>query len=336
MGANAKRQESEAMGKARLPGSVDTRLSRVRAALLQWFDGEQLVLPWRQARTPYAVLVSEFMLQQTQRERVAPKFVAFMARFPDLPSLAQASTADVIRAWSGLGYNSRALRLQQIARRLVSANEALPRDIASLRTLPGVGEYTAQAISCFAYDEPVACIDTNVRRVLARIFCAADSQSKAEISALADRALVRARPGDWNAALMDLGALICKARTPLCGRCPVARWCAARPSFVREEQSKLLRVAEEPARYRVPPRPRRPEPPLAASDRFLRGRIVQVLRELPVGASLSLEELAVRVSGMALPPQTERVLDLAGRLLREGLLVTVEEPSGSPRYRLPD
>lgn len=335
MESKQKRQSYAASAAAELPDRFADRLPRVQAALLAWFDAEQIVLPWRQGRTPYAVLVSEFMLQQTQRERVAPKFVAFMRRFPDLRALAAASTADVIRAWSGLGYNSRALRLQQIARHLVAADATLPRDAASLRALPGVGEYTAQAISCFAYDEPVACIDTNVRRVLSRVFCGSDSQSKADIEVLAERALVRERPGDWNGALMDLGVLICRARTPLCPRCPVAEWCAARPMLAAEGQTELLRVAEPAAAYRPRARPRRSEPPFAASDRYLRGRIVEALRELPQGAALSLDELALRASGMALPPQTERVQELAGRLVRDGLIAMDDDGRGA-RYRLPE
>ncbi|HZQ38575.1 MAG TPA: A/G-specific adenine glycosylase [Dehalococcoidia bacterium] len=317
------------------PDGVAERLPRVQAALLAWFDAEQIALPWRQGRSPYAVLVSEFMLQQTQRERVIPKFLAFMERFPDLRTLAAASTADVIRAWSGLGYNSRALRLQQIARQVVTTGGALPSDVEALRCLPGVGEYTAQAISCFAFDEPVACVDTNVRRVLARIFGAAERLSKAGVAVLASRALVRDRPADWNGALMDLGARICRARAPLCGNCPVARWCAARAAFSTEAGSALPRVAEAKPGYRTASRPKRQQPPFTASDRYLRGRIVAVLVELPDGATLAIEDLAVRASGMALPPQTERVRELASRLVREGLIALAENGAGAAGYRLP-
>lgn len=336
METKQKRWVDGASGDAPLPNGFAERLAAVQAALLAWFGAEQVALPWRQGRTPYAVLVSEFMLQQTQRERVAPKFEAFLQRFPDLRSLADASTADVIRGWSGLGYNNRAVRLQQVARRLVSANTPLPRDVAALRSLPGVGEYTAQAISCFAYDEPVTCIDTNIRRVLGRIFAGAEEQSKAEIAALAERALVRERAADWNAALMDLGALICRARTPLCPRCPVASWCAARAAGELSDRAELSRVAERRVLYRSARRPRRPEPPFSASDRYLRGRIVAVLRELPDGASLPLEELALRATGMALPPQTERVEALACRLRRDGLIVADDAGTGACRYRLPE
>ncbi len=336
MEAKQKRRADGASGAAPLPHGFEERLAGVQAALLAWFDTEQLALPWRQGRTPYAVLVSEFMLQQTQRERVAPKFEAFLQRFPDLRSLAAASTADVIRAWAGLGYNNRAVRLQQIARRLTAENALLPREVAALRSLPGVGEYTAQAISCFAYDEPVACIDTNVRRVLGRIFAGAEDLSKAEIAMLAERALVRERAADWNAALMDLGALVCRARAPLCPQCPVAGWCAMRSAMDVNGRAGLPRVAEHRASYRTAPRPRRPEPPFSASDRYLRGRIVAVLRELPDGASLPLEELALRATGMALPPQTERVEELASRLLREGLIAAGNDGTGAARYRLPD
>jgi A/G-specific adenine glycosylase len=321
---------------ALLPEAVESAGS-IQAALLAWFDAQQVQLPWRQGRDAYAVLVSEFMLQQTQRERVVPKYREFMLRFPNLATLAAASTADVIRAWAGLGYNSRALRLQQIARRLCAAGEPIPAGLDRLRDLPGVGDYTARAVSCFGYDQPVACVDTNVRRVLGRI-CSGlvEAREPAATSlALAERMLVRERAADWNAALMDLGALICRARTPACERCPVARWCTARPAFQEASDAPLRRVAEPPASYRAGGAGPRSHGSFAASDRYLRGRIVAVLRSLSDGVALPIDDLAREATGMGLPPQTERVQTLVDRLVHEGLVVVVQRCSGEPAYQLP-
>ncbi|HLZ71574.1 MAG TPA: A/G-specific adenine glycosylase [Dehalococcoidia bacterium] len=276
------------------------------------------------------------MLQQTQRERVAPKYRAFMLRFPDLAALARASAADVIREWAGLGYNSRALRLHQAARRIMNEpGGCIPPALGRLRELPGVGEYTARAILCFGFNQPVACVDTNVRRVLRRIFdgrSEAPSASSAD-NALAERVLVRGRAADWNAALMDLGALVCRARAPSCGHCPVSSWCAARPRLASED-SAPRKVAEASATYGAKPRRAHSQAPFAASDRFLRGRIVDVLRRLPDGEALPLADLALLASGMALPPQTERVARLADRLVRIGLIEGIAT-GGETRFRLP-
>jgi A/G-specific adenine glycosylase len=171
--------------------------------LLTWFAEHARDLPWRRTRDPYAILVSEVMLQQTQVERVQPRYLRWLDRWPTVSSLAAADTADVLRAWQGLGYNRRALNLQRAARVVVA--EGWPRD---LTTLPGVGEYTAAAVRNFAFGDDVLPRDTNVRRVEARTghtFGAHSAQ-----------------------ALMDLGATVCLARVPRCGVCPLAEKCPSR------------------------------------------------------------------------------------------------------------
>src|SRR5213596_2291787 len=168
--------------------------------LLAWFAENERDLPWRRTRDPYAVLVSEVMLQQTQAARVVPRFVAWLERWPMIEALAAAPTADVLREWQGLGYNRRALNLQRAARE-VTAN-GWPAD---LTTLPGVGRYTADAVACFAFGRPVLPVDVNIRRVLDRTGFAFD-HSCAQ-------------------ALMDLGATVCIARVPRCGECPLADEC---------------------------------------------------------------------------------------------------------------
>jgi A/G-specific adenine glycosylase len=191
-----------------------------RDALLRWYDRVRRPLPWRATRDPYALLVSEVMLQQTQAARVVPYYEAFLARFPDAAALAAAPARDVLAAWSGLGYNRRALALQAAARAV--AAEGWPED---LTRLPGVGPYTAAAVGSFAWDRQVAAVDTNVTRVISRWDGAAPAGR-----ALAGRAaewLPRGRAAEFNQAMMELGATVCTARAPRCGECPLAPGCAA-------------------------------------------------------------------------------------------------------------
>jgi len=171
--------------------------------LLAWFAESGRDLPWRQTRDPYAILVSEVMLQQTQAARVVPHYLAWLERWPTVDTLADASTADVLRAWQGLGYNRRALSLQRAARE-VAAN-GWPDDLTEL---PGVGRYTEDAVACFAFGRPVLPVDVNVRRVLERTRDSFDHTCAQ--------------------ALMDLGATVCIARVPRCGECPLAEECPSR------------------------------------------------------------------------------------------------------------
>jgi A/G-specific adenine glycosylase len=205
----------------------------LEAELLAWFAEHGRELPWRRTRDPYAILVSEVMLQQTQVARVVPRYLAFLRRWPTVDSLAAASPGDVIREWQGLGYNRRAINLHRAARQV--AGEGWPEDLTDL---PGVGRYTADAVARFAFDWPVLPVDTNVRRVLQR---------------------TGADFGPASAhALMDLGATICLARVPRCETCPLAERCPSRGrrypaerrqssfegSFRQRRARTLRRVAE--------------------------------------------------------------------------------------------
>ena len=178
-------------------------LSRVEAALLEWYERNGRDLPWRHTRDPYAILVSEVMLQQTQVERVVPRYLAWLERWPTVEALAAASPADVIREWQGLGYNRRGLNLHRAAQQIAAAG--WPDDLTEL---PGVGPYTAAAVASFALGRPVLPIDTNVRRVQERTGASFSSESAQ--------------------ALMDLGATVCRARVPRCPVCPLAEECPAR------------------------------------------------------------------------------------------------------------
>ncbi|MBM3947476.1 MAG: A/G-specific adenine glycosylase, partial [SAR202 cluster bacterium] len=154
-----------------LPQLGKERVTRLQSAVLDWFAVNQRDMPWRRTRDPYLVLLSEVMLQQTQVARVLPKYLEFVERFPTVRHLAGAPLAEVIRAWSPLGYNLRAVRLHRAAQLIVERHGGVvPREPAELRAIPGLGEYSAAAVACFAYEEPVGVVDTNVRRVLTRVF----------------------------------------------------------------------------------------------------------------------------------------------------------------------
>lgn len=202
---------------------------RFKRALLRWFRGNGRELPWRATRDPYRVLVSEFMLQQTQVSRVLDYYDRFLARFGSVEQLARARPSAVREAWDGLGYYRRAANLHRLARTVVRDHGGrIPDDPAALRALPGVGRYTAGAVAAFAYERRSAAVDTNVARVLRRVFRPArGTLDDRKVWRLAEHILPRDRRVAWefNQALMDLGARICTARSPRCSVCPVRRAC---------------------------------------------------------------------------------------------------------------
>jgi A/G-specific adenine glycosylase len=194
----------------------------IRTKLTRWYRRAKRDLPWRRTRDPYAIWISEIMLQQTRVAVVIPYYDRFLQRFPDVATLAQAPEEELLGMWGGLGYYSRARNLQKAARQIVEL-ETFPRDYASLRELAGVGDYTAAALASIAFGLPHAVVDGNVRRVIARLV----NDSHANPQALADRLLDRRDPARWNQALMELGATVCLPREPRCDHCPVAEHCAA-------------------------------------------------------------------------------------------------------------
>lgn len=207
-----------------------------RRALLRHFDETRRELPWRSARTPYRVLVSEIMLQQTRAATVAPYYERWLRRFPEWKTLAAASRDDVLLAWKGLGYYARATNLHRTASVVRDRHGGrLPRDPALLRTLPGVGEYTAGAVASIAFGVPVPAVDGNARRVLSRLLDA-PRPSASRLRAEAARLLDPERPGDFNEALMELGATVCTPKSPRCDTCPVAAHCRARAAGTAQER----------------------------------------------------------------------------------------------------
>jgi A/G-specific adenine glycosylase len=196
-------------------------LTNTQAAVLEWGDRTRRDLPWRRTRDPWAVLVSEFMLTQTQVARVIPKWEAFMTRWPDPVAGTAAPLGEVIAAWSGLGYNRRAVFLHRAAAVIAQQyGGSVPAELDALIALPGVGPYTARAVLAFAFEQTVGVVDTNAGRVLARAV-AGRTLGGQEVQALADGMVPTAQAWAWNQAVLDLGATVCTARRPGCGRCPL-------------------------------------------------------------------------------------------------------------------
>jgi A/G-specific adenine glycosylase len=221
------------------------RVERLRVLLLEWYGRHRRDLPWRRTRDPYAIWVSEIMLQQTRVAAVVERYEEFVRRFPTVYALAEAAEEDVLSVWSGLGFYRRARMLHKAARVVATSGKGrMPGSAADLRSLPGVGGYTAAAIASIAYGELIAVVDGNVERVLCRVAgWDADGEHGRKVQELAGRLVDEGRPGDFNQAMMELGATVCLPRNPQCLACPVAEFCRTRgehkaapraPSVVRE------------------------------------------------------------------------------------------------------
>jgi A/G-specific adenine glycosylase len=221
-------------------------LSDLRRRLNDWYARHARSLPWRRTRDPYRIWVSEIMLQQTRVAAALPYYERFLERFPDLASLARAPESDLLAAWSGLGYYTRARNLQRAARDILALG-AFPRDYDALRALPGVGDYTAAAIASIAFHRPHAVVDGNVVRVLTRL--ANDPSDVRSIATrrrlreVAEILLDRARPGAFNQALMELGATVCLPQRPDCAHCPIAAHCEAHAHGTESQLPVKLRRA---------------------------------------------------------------------------------------------
>jgi A/G-specific adenine glycosylase len=219
------------------PSSVNSAVSlkdlvHVRGALLRWYDEHRRDLPWRETRDPYRIWVSEIMLQQTRVAAVLDHYRIFLERFPNVQALAAASEDAVLAAWSGLGYYRRARMLHQAAQQIIEKHGGcFPRNSEALLALPGIGRYTAAAIASIAFAEPVAVVDGNVERVLERFI--GINLTTPQIWQHAQALLANSRPGDFNQAMMELGATVCVPREPRCPMCPVRKWCVTQQSMER-------------------------------------------------------------------------------------------------------
>ena len=286
-----------------------SRKSAITSSLLRWYRKHGRDLPWRGEKDPYRILVSEIMLQQTQVSRVLTKYPEFLKQFPTFTQLARARTSRVIRAWRGMGYNNRALRLHELSKRVVTdLSGRLPRDVDELMDLPGLGRYTAHAMACFAFRKSVPVVDTNVERVLRRLYptdVLIVRGKKSGIWTLAESHLPRSSVHDWNQALMDLGATICTASAPKCDKCPLSTKC---PSAFKPARRGSTRSTPEPGRGGIP-------------NRIYRGRAVEALRNLKRGERITPMRLARSIKP-DFRRRDRRWFDLLVRgLERDGLLL---------------
>jgi A/G-specific adenine glycosylase len=282
-------------------------------ALLGWFAQQRRDLPWRRTRDPWAVLVSESMLQQTQVARVVPRYEAFLTRWPTPVACAQASVGEVVAAWSGLGYNRRAVNLHRCATEVRERHGGVvPGELDALLRLPGVGPYTARAVLAFAFEaDGFGVLDTNAARVLARWH--GRTLRRAEAQRAADASVPPGSGWAWNQAMLDLGATVCSAREPRCERCPVVSWCAwgAAGAVDPDPSRGSAGVSVSQSRF-------------AGSDRQGRGRLVAAMTEGPVAA----ERLA---TVMGWPTDPARAVRVAATVVADGLADV--DPTGA--YRLP-
>jgi len=273
----------------------------VSGSLLSWAADRGRDLPWRRTRDPWAVLVSEVMLQQTQVARVVPAWESFLARFPDVETCAAAGVAEVIGQWAGMGYNRRAVFLHRAAVAVVERHDGVvPDDLTALLALPGIGPYTARALLAFAFERDVGVVDTNAARVLAR--WAGHRLTPREVQAAADAAVPAGEGWAWNQAMLDLGATVCTARRPACDDCPVRSGCAwARAGCPAPDPAVgSAGVSRGQSRFE-------------GSDRQGRARLVDALR---AEGSVSARVLAERAGW---PDDPERARRAAASLVADGL-----------------
>lgn len=277
----------------------------VQRRLLAWYAKHRRDLPWRKTHDSYRILVSEIMLQQTQVDRVIPKYHTFLKAFPSLDALARAPQAKVIVLWSGLGYNRRARNLHQLAKTVVKDfGGDLPRTPQELQQLPGIGPYTAAAVACFAFGAPVALVDVNVRRVLGRVYRGVQGPARLTNKAIWELAAqhVPKQSVAWNSALMDFGATVCTALSPKCQVCPLQIQCAAYPAVV---VAPVVRKRKAKSFF--------------GSNRYWRGRVLKLAQESKghVMRYTTLES-ALRKEGLV-PQRCVEVLQqlIADKLIRK-------------------
>ncbi len=279
----------------------------IQSAALCWYALHARSFPWRSERDPYRILLSEMMSQQTQISRVIGYYERWLRLFPTLSALALASKGDVLREWSGLGYNSRALRLHALAKTIVADHDGkLPRTVDALQALPGIGRYTASAIVCCAYRKAVPVVDVNIRRVFSRAFfhvhAADEMQTERDAWTIAATVLPDTHVFQWNQSLMDIGALFCTARAPKCGLCPLSHVCksAGSPAFLSPVTKKKN---IEPAFNGIP-------------RRLYRGRILKLLHAGP----MSEDDIAQRLWNEFGDGETEWLRHVLGQMEKSELI----------------
>lgn len=300
-------------GRGRRPTSAE--IAAFQASLLAWYDENARQLPWRETRDPYRILVSEVMLQQTQVDRVLGYYRDFLLALPDEPSLAAAPTSKVISLWAGLGYNRRAVNLQRAVTAVVQdLAGSWPMVPEELQLLPGIGPYTAGAISCFAFEQDVVFLDTNMRRVLHRYFLGPEIPqplaSEREILRIAGLVLPIGDAWRWNQALIEFGALQCTARKPACVVCPLRSGCKAAPSI----HSAIAVAGRKKPGEAIP---------FTSTNRYWRGRIIDALRD-DADHRLDAQKLGALIRPEFHAGDLPWLRNLAEALSKDGLLVITE------------
>ncbi len=296
------------------PGAI----SHLRDDLLAWYRANARDLPWRRTRDPYRILVSEVMLQQTQVDRVIPKYHQFLDAFPDLRGAGHGPHRRGDPALVGTRLQPRAVNLQRTAQAVIERHEGqMPRDLAALRDLPGIGPYTAGAIACFAFEQDVGFFDTNIRRVLHRLLLGPELPRERvttrELQSLADELVPEGDGYEWNQALMELGAVQCTSPRPACLTCPLQAHCAAFP----EIQTVIAALPKGTRKKK--------EEPFNGSMRYYRGRVIAALRELDNGQSVDLDTLGPRVRDDFTDAHVIWLRDIIDGLSRDGLAEIAEE-----------
>jgi A/G-specific adenine glycosylase len=289
-----------------------------RAPILAWYVDHGRSLAFRVTTDPYAILVAETMAQQTQIARVVVRWERWMLEFPTVATLAAATPAEVLREWQGLGYDRRALALRRAARIIVAEHGGrVPSTLEELESLPGVGPYTARAVAALAFGMRVGAVDVNVRRVLGRMVAGSpDRLAPKQLQAIADDAVPPGRAGEWTHALMDVGATLCRPRSPRCAECPARRWC------------QYAATGGEPVEGRAPRVARTASPvPFPETTRWLRGRILDRARAATNGQW-------VRLDGAIGVHAHERVHDAARSMAADGVL-ELRTRDGDLSVRLP-
>ncbi len=278
--------------------------------ILAWYQEHGRDLPWRRTTDPYKILVSEVMLQQTQVDRVVPKYHSFLAQFPTIGSLASASRADVIKEWSGLGYNRRAVYLHEFAKAIVERG-AWPTTPDEFAKLPGIGPYTSKSVLIFAYNADEIVVEANIRRIYLRLFLGDPKANPSkDIGLLAKRHLPKGNSRDWYNALMDFGSMVCTAKSPSCESCPVSKRCVSGKKMTKDEMRRIASSTFKTTQSKF-----------EGSNRWYRSKIVKLLQE---EKQLSVASLGKRIKEDFAPGEREWLQGIVDSLVRDGLIVKKE------------
>ncbi|HZY09748.1 MAG TPA: A/G-specific adenine glycosylase [Bacteroidota bacterium] len=292
-------------------------IKKFHSLLLHWYNVNQRPLPWRDTNNPYVILISEIMLQQTQVSRVREKLPLFLKKFPTLQKLAKSSKAEVIRAWQGMGYNNRAVRLHQMSKNIIKNYDGrIPSEASILKELPGIGDYTSSAVACFAFYKRVPVVDVNIRRVLSRIFwkmkSPSDMRKEEEIWRLAKKILPN-NCSRWHHALMDLGATICTSRKPFCTQCPVIELCKSKFLHRHANREKSRQKSFEPTYAGL-------------QRRLWRGKIIEALRNVNGTGLIPIMRLGRTVKPDFSKKEIHWLKIIINQLCDDGLLQILETP----------